>query len=157
MLKNMYNSNLDGRINLGHRDVNAVVSIYDPNFKNQVEGKIWPCVETLINKGYITVGSCDGHHQYDITNNKNSYLHVSVIFNNIEEANLFKEKIKSHFITSKLDYSYKFTLDWFNIHFIRSFKDMYIVTIYPIHKIVSENKVLKKLFITHLANKIKSL
>lgn len=150
MLRNMYNINIDGRINLGDPNINSIVSIYDQNFRNQVEDDVWPSVELLINKGYITVGSCSGH-------GKGAGLHISVIFGYLEDATVFKNKIETLFISAKFDNTYNFTIDWFNLNFKKNFDEMHIVTVYPDFSKVSKNSFLKKLFIRHLTRKINKL
>jgi hypothetical protein len=150
-----YNITTNGRINLGTKSRNSVVSIYDNNFKTQVEEELWPCVDNLINKGYITVGSCSGHYEADIS--YTNELHISVIFNNKLEALDFIDRIKTPFILARFDDSYIFKLEWFNKNFIRKFNEMHIVTVYPIHLIISRNSLLKKMFLKHLESKIKSL
>jgi len=39
----------------------AEVSPYNPNFKSQIEAGVWPIVNALVNKGYLTNASCEGH------------------------------------------------------------------------------------------------
>lgn len=60
----------------------AVVSPYHPNFKSQIEPGIWPIVEQLINKNYLTVSSCEGH-------GTDSKIHVSLVFEDIKDAQNF--------------------------------------------------------------------
>ena len=50
----------DGRINIDGQS-SASVSPYSKHFRSQVEDKIWPLVEVLHLKGYLTVSSCEGH------------------------------------------------------------------------------------------------
>jgi|DEB0MinimDraft_4_1074332.scaffolds.fasta_scaffold02673_9 hypothetical protein len=54
----------NGRVAVGFsRDtwIGACVSPYMKDFKNQVDPGIWPLVEILNKKGYLTCSSCEGH------------------------------------------------------------------------------------------------
>ena len=62
----------------------VTVSPYHPKFRTQVEDGVWPIVEPLINKSYLTVSSCEGHG----TDQK---LIVTLVFETINEANCFSE------------------------------------------------------------------
>jgi hypothetical protein len=146
----MYNLTNNGRINLGSRDVNLIVSIHDNNFKSQVEEEIWPCVKMLVDKGYITVGSCSGH-------GRGEGLHISIIFNNLDDAINFQNKIQTRLILSKFDSSYNFTIDWFNKEFNKNFKSAVIITIYPSTNLVYRYKFLKKIFLNYLKLKLSKL
>ena len=79
----------DGRINAtlpgGDYRV-AEVSPYNPNFKTQIESGVWPLVEALINKGYLTCSSCEGH-------GRDLQARVSLVLPTIESANTFKQQI----------------------------------------------------------------
>lgn len=50
----------DGRINMGDGTA-ASVSPYSKHYRSQIEDGIWPLVEVLCLKGYLTVSSCAGH------------------------------------------------------------------------------------------------
>lgn len=50
----------DGRINMGNGTA-ASISPYSKHYRSQIEDGIWPLVELLYNKGYLTVSSCAGH------------------------------------------------------------------------------------------------
>jgi hypothetical protein len=39
----------------------AEVSPYNPKFETQIEAGVWPIVNALVNKGYLTCASCEGH------------------------------------------------------------------------------------------------
>lgn len=51
----------DGRINMDGNGTAASVSPYSKHYRSQVEDGIWPLVEVLHLKGYLTVSSCAGH------------------------------------------------------------------------------------------------
>jgi len=55
----------DGRINAGYQEDGQLKAIsVSPRFKyfeGQVEPLIYPSVKILVNKGYMTISSCDGH------------------------------------------------------------------------------------------------
>jgi len=69
MIKKEYFSNKNnlqhnGRVAVGFsRDtwIGACVSPYMKDFKNQVDLGIWPLVNILFKKGYLTCSSCEGH------------------------------------------------------------------------------------------------
>jgi hypothetical protein len=60
----------------------VTVSPYHPNFKSQIEPGVWPIVEQLINKNYLTVSSCEGH-------GTDSKLTVSLVFKDTNDAQKF--------------------------------------------------------------------
>jgi hypothetical protein len=60
----------------------VTVSPYHPNFKNQIEPGVWPIVEQLINKNYLTVSSCEGH-------GTDSKMTVTLVFKDIDDAQKF--------------------------------------------------------------------
>lgn len=37
------------------------ISPYHPDFKTQVEDRVWPYVKLLLDKNYLTINSCEGH------------------------------------------------------------------------------------------------
>ena len=39
----------------------AEVSPYNPKFETQIEQGVWPIVNALVDKGYLTCASCEGH------------------------------------------------------------------------------------------------
>jgi hypothetical protein len=41
--------------------VAVTVSPYHENFRSQIEDLVWPAIESLLNKGYLTVSCCGGH------------------------------------------------------------------------------------------------
>lgn len=79
----------DGRIYasaLGEEYRVAEVSPYNPNFKSQIESEIWPLVSALVNKGYLTNASCQGHG-WDL------YCYVSLVAPSLESATNIAEQI----------------------------------------------------------------
>lgn len=87
--------NIDGSINsfyvkkqLGH---GYSIPISHPKFRSQIEDKIWPGVEALVNRGYFTVTSCEGHSLFSYYFKKglrvNSGPQISIKLNNQEETN----------------------------------------------------------------------
>jgi hypothetical protein len=51
----------DGRINMDGNGTAASISPYSKHYRSQVEDGIWPLVNVLHQKGYLTVSSCAGH------------------------------------------------------------------------------------------------
>lgn len=78
-------------------------SIYHPQFRSQVEDGVWPIVNELTQKNYLTLSSCEGH---DWTR-----LFVGVAFGSKEEAQSFaltlRNSIKAptFFVREKETYS----------------------------------------------------
>lgn len=60
----------------------VTVSPYHPNFRTQIEPGVWPIVEQLINKNYLTVSSCEGH-------GTDAKLIVSLVFEDTDAAQNF--------------------------------------------------------------------
>jgi len=65
----------------------VTVSPYHPKFRSQIEDGVWPIVEQLVNKGYLTVSSCEGHG----TENK---MIVSLVFKDRNSAEKFIDYFK---------------------------------------------------------------
>jgi len=59
----------------------AEVSPYNLNFKSQIEAGVWPIVNALVNKGYLTNSSCQGHG-WDL------YCCVSLVTPSLESATI---------------------------------------------------------------------
>jgi hypothetical protein len=79
----------DGRIYasaVGEEYRVAEVSPYNPNFKSQIESEIWPLVNALVNKGYLTNASCQGHG-WDL------YCCVSLVTPSLESATILAEQL----------------------------------------------------------------
>jgi len=54
----------DGRIyatDINGKYIAVSVNVLHPLFETQIEKGIWPIVKALVDKGYLTVSSCDGH------------------------------------------------------------------------------------------------
>lgn len=66
----------------------STVSPYHPLFRTQIEDGVWPLVDSLLKKNYLTVSSCEGH----FFDNK---LTVTVVFENIDDANVFVKSCNS--------------------------------------------------------------
>jgi len=62
-------------------------SVYLPEFRSQIEDGVWPIVNELIQKNYLPVSSCEGHHW--------TRLFVCVVFGNKEEADQFATTLKA--------------------------------------------------------------
>ena len=64
ILENQIWLHKNGRVNAtvaGNNWVGVSVSPYMKDFKYQVDPGIWPLVEILNKKGYLTCSSCEGH------------------------------------------------------------------------------------------------
>lgn len=61
------------------------VSPFHPKFRTQIEDGVWPLVEALITKNYMTIASCEGH-EYD------EKMYVALIFIEEENAKNFIEE-----------------------------------------------------------------
>ena len=61
-------------------------SVYHPEFRSQVEDGVWPVVNELIQKNYLPLSSCEGHHW--------TRLFVCVAFGDREEAEKFAATLK---------------------------------------------------------------
>jgi hypothetical protein len=80
----------DGRIHAtkpGEDYKVAAVSPYNPKFHTQIEAGVWPLVDALIQKGYLTCSSCEGH-TWD------THARVSLVFPTIESAQEFTNQVK---------------------------------------------------------------
>lgn len=77
----------DGRIYTskpGEPYVAVSVSPYNPKFRTQIEDGIAPVVMGLVNKGYLTLSSCEGHSI------SFSYPYVIVAFGEEQKADAFR-------------------------------------------------------------------
>ena len=80
----------DGRIHAtqpGEDYKVATVSPYSSRFHTQIEAGVWPIVEALIQKGYLTCSSCEGH-TWD------TRARISLVFPTIESAQEFINQLK---------------------------------------------------------------
>ena len=74
----------DGRIYVCNKPGNYIAITVSPlheEFPSQIESGIWPLVKILIDKGYLTVSSCEGH--------KGSDYFVKIVFGSLESAEDF--------------------------------------------------------------------
>ena len=65
----------------------AEVSPYSPNFKSQIESGVWPLVNALVSKGYLTNASCEGHAW------RSSEACVSLVMPTLESATILAEQL----------------------------------------------------------------
>ena len=72
----------------GEPYVAVSVSPYNDNFETQIEKGVWPIVEGLLLKNYLTLSSCEGH------NIRNSHLYVMVVFGDEESSINFVDHFK---------------------------------------------------------------
>jgi hypothetical protein len=86
-----------GRIQQGG-DVSLAfcISPYHPQFVSQIESRVWPYVNKLLYKNYLTINSCEGHFFDDS-------LEVTVVFYDKEKLNSFVNHFKSKFIDVKIE------------------------------------------------------
>lgn len=78
----------DGRIYATDDDGNYVavsVNVLHPFFKTQIEKGIWPIVDLLVKKGYLTISSCEGHD--------GSPCYVKLVFPNQDQAESFIDNL----------------------------------------------------------------
>lgn len=61
------------------------VNVLHPLFDTQIEKGIWPIVDALVKKGYLTISSCEGHD--------GSPCYVKLVFPNQEYADQFKDSL----------------------------------------------------------------
>ena len=59
----------------------VTVSPLNPKFKTQIEHGVWPVVNALVKKGYLTVSSCEGHDGSD--------YYVKIVFDTEVSAQQF--------------------------------------------------------------------
>jgi hypothetical protein len=149
--------NSDGSINMlwaeGSNTNGVDVSPYIENFKEQVEDDIWPAVKALLDLNYLTVTSCQGHTLYDSA-------FVTVSFPSKETANKFIDSITDSVIYAEYDDTITSTVERLNQLFIKNYTEYYHVRTGVLQYPVLFNFFLvplKKLFIQHLTDKIKSL
>ena len=79
----------NGRVNAtvaGNNWVGVSVSPYMKDFKYQVDPGIWPLVEILNKKGYLTCSSCEGHDWMEES-------FVVVCFGSKESRDAFAEQV----------------------------------------------------------------
>lgn len=149
---------LDGRtyqyIDESGNYISARVSPYSPNIFNNLEPEIKDLVLTLIDKGYLTCSSCQGHPD-------RKYRFFTIAFESHQQLETFKETLQSfnlpiHFKEHDLhdpncefkvvfqqdklsnkkmsmdDYkqhlnSYNATVGYFNMMFFREYKNYYLL------------------------------
>lgn len=90
----------DGRIHYKTPDgkyIAVMVSPYHKDFRTQIEDKVWPIVNALLNKNYLPISCCEGH----VDPWKEFYF--TVAFDSSENALNFVNKI-SHLDTSYIIY-----------------------------------------------------
>jgi len=61
-------------------------SVYHPEFRSQVEDGVWPIVHELVQKNYLPLSSCEGHHW--------TRLFVCVAFGSKGQAEQFAATLK---------------------------------------------------------------
>ena len=116
--------NPDGSINLGGKN-NVLVSPYSNNFYEEIEEGIVETVKILLSKGYLTVSSCDGFHDFNET------AHVSVLVNSEENVYLLMFNLKQLGINSTADLSFEHLgLGTVNKVFVRNYDEYYAVKIF---------------------------
>ncbi len=74
----------DGRIYFEDVDGNHIAITVSPlheKFETQIETGVWPLVKSLVDKGYLTVSSCEGHD--------GSNFYVKLVFNGRGSAEEF--------------------------------------------------------------------
>jgi hypothetical protein len=64
----------------------AEVSPYNPRFETQIEQGVWPIVKALVNKGYLTIASCEGHG-WQVE------CYVSLVMPTLESATILAEQL----------------------------------------------------------------
>lgn len=80
----------DGRIYFEDEEGNYIAITVSPlhvEFASQIEIGVWPLVKSLVDKGYLTVSSCEGHD--------GSNYYVKIVFNGKQSANEFIDQLPS--------------------------------------------------------------
>jgi len=148
--------NDNGRINQGRPGLNVLIPPTDPLFNTQVESGVQNCVFALGCKGYITLGSCEGHPpEADPTND--TYWHISIAYDSDRVFEVFQRAMKWSFVYVKHDSTYPADLDWFNRVFEQRFNQFNILTIYTSSNTVKRNQLAKRCFAKHCLARINKL
>lgn len=133
---------------LGEPYVAVTVSPYHEKFRTQIEDLVWPAIEALLNKGYLTVSCCGGHKdpwwEYYITlvvgtedqlinlsKNLNSIKNTKIeVFQTLANVYQYFDKGKIKFRKSdELEINLKQEYDDLNILFNRNYKEYFYVKI----------------------------
>lgn len=83
--------NKDGRINTEglYPGVMAItVSPYHDQFQSQVEPGVWPAVKSLVDKGWFTVSSCEGHND-----GMDDYYYIMLALADPSDVDLFRQQL----------------------------------------------------------------
>lgn len=153
----MYNvKTKNGRINLGRPNSNVIVNPQDHLFDTQVEDGVRECVIAFNQKGYVTVGSCEGHvHEHDAPHY--TCWHISVVVGSLGVLNTIQTLFKTPFIHTGLKHAYEFDVGWFNSMFQRQYSHIHIINVYAPSSIVQTNKLAKRLVAWHCSRRINRL
>jgi hypothetical protein len=134
------------------------ISPYHKEFRTQIEDGVWPYVEILLQKNYLTVNSCQGHFIedsleitlafYDVVKFKKFIKHFDCfLINAVYENNFINEYDGSKFI--KL--SEKEEAKILNFMFMMTNKNYYFVTLFALKEWNNKDnlffyRIYKKLF-----------
>jgi hypothetical protein len=149
--------NSDGSVNMlwmeGNNTNGIDVSPFMDDFKDQVEDTIWPAVNALLVRNYLTVTSCEGHTLYDSA-------FVTVSFPNTIVADKFINDIKSVFVYAEYDDTITSSTERLNQLFLKNYTEYYHVRVGVLQYSPYVNfflQPLKQMFIDHLTNRLQSL
>lgn len=113
----------DGSIKVEGK-VNIIVSPYDDNFFDEIEGGVKDAVQILLDLGYLPISSCDGNHSF------NQAAHITVVLNDEQAANFLVEQLTNLGIKSLIDYTFDhFGVMSVNKMFMRQYTDYRCVSI----------------------------
>jgi hypothetical protein len=87
---------VEGKIQKPNGESSAYcISPYHDKFRSQIEDGVWPFVEKLLYKNYLTINSCEGHFIEDS-------LEVTLVFFDDKKCKRFKQHFK-HFLINVID------------------------------------------------------
>jgi len=145
-----------GRVNIGIPSYGITIGPHEDNFDLNIEHCVKDIVYSLINLGYKTVGSCQGHHWVD-----NPF--VIIAFNGVEDANTFCLILKKYWflrgwvITDKIiddNGPMNVSVDNVNAWYNTNFKEVVCVQIElrsELFLFITNLNVIKKAFCSRIA------